>query len=140
MPNLPTPSLPALLIRSQSVDGLAPAAHRLLAALRAAVAIHHSGQCPRPRLSAILGNDRAASAWIILLNCASAAWPEPMAVYPPCCRCMTHDEATLIGLVGLTATGDRPAFDRLLCDMIGEDGREAVYAAARHFVGSFVSG
>ena len=132
-----SPSLPATLIRPMAIDQLPPPAHRLLAAMRAAVAIHHSGQCPRPRLTAILGNDRAAATWIMLLNSVSAAWPEPMAVYPPCCRCMTHDEAVLIELVSHAAAFDRPAFDRLICEMIDDDGRELIYAAARRFVAGF---
>lgn len=129
--------LPDTLTRSPHIDTLPPPAHRLLSAMRAAVVIHRSGQCPRGRLSAILGNDSRAAAWIILLNSASAAWPEPIAVYPPCCQRMTHDEATLIELIACAASGNRPAFDRLVQDMIDGDGRDCLHGAATRFIASF---
>lgn len=133
----PPASLPDSLTRLSGTGTLPPPAHRLLAALRAAVIVHRSGQCPRLRLAALLGGDGPATGWIMLLNSASAAWPEPMAIYPPCCNVMTHDERTVIDLVGLVAAGDRPGFDRLLRDLIGDDGRDHVFAAATRFVDSF---
>lgn len=134
----PPAPLPLSLTRPQSTSALPPPAHRLLAAFRAAVIVHRSGQCPRERLSALLGSDRAAAAWILLLNSASAAWPEPMAVYPPCCAVMTHDESAVIDLVALAATGNRPRFDRLLHDLLSEDARDHVFTAATRFVSTYL--
>ncbi|QJQ33209.1 hypothetical protein GV829_12810 [Sphingomonas lacunae] len=49
---------------------------------------------------------------------------------------MTPDERTVVDLVALAAADNRPGFDQLLSDMINDDGREHIYAAACRFIDS----
>lgn len=130
--------LPDMLTHQMSTASLPSPAHRLLAALRAAVLIHNSGQDPRERLAMMLGGRAQATAWMILLDSISAAWPDPMVLCRPCCRATTHDEVTVIEMIAHAASGNRPAFDAQLRDMIDEDGRNLIYAAANRFVATFV--
>lgn len=87
-------------------------------------------QCPLQAAAAQLGCLAAARALHLLLAQVGAAWPEPVAIAPPCCARLTHDEATLVGLVLAARDHGRPVFDALLCEMLGQDTRDRLFAAA----------
>ncbi|MGV2480299.1 UNVERIFIED_CONTAM: hypothetical protein IGO34_26215, partial [Salmonella enterica subsp. enterica serovar Weltevreden] len=65
-----------------------------------------------------------------LLETVRLCWPEPFAVAPPCCATLSHDEATLLVMIGTAGDGRRPIFDALLCEMLGQDACDRLYAAS----------
>lgn len=86
--------------------------------------------CPLQAAAATLGSREAANALHLLLAALAAAWPDPFAVSPPCCARLTHDEATLVGMVLASRNHPRPVFDALLCEMLDQDGRDRLFHAA----------
>lgn len=86
--------------------------------------------CPLQAAAAQLGSVRASHALHILLVSVGSAWPDPFAIAPPCCPGLTHDESTLLGMVVAARNHGRPVFDALLCEMLPEDARDRLFAAA----------
>lgn len=94
------------------------------------VAQRHRRGCPLQVAAAQLGSVQASHALHILLASVGNAWPDPFAVAPPCCSNLTHDESTLLGMVVAARSHGRPVFDALLCEMLSEDARDRLFAAA----------
>lgn len=86
------------------------------------------------RVSMWLGGVRRAAAFLVLLANAGAAWPEPIAVHRMCCPRLTPDEGLILDCIALAAAGDRPNFERHTHEMLGSEGREALWRAACRFV------
>ena len=115
------------LLARREMPALAATERRIARALRLWVMARKSGRCPMQAVAGTLGSLQAAAHLHLLLEEIGAAWPEPFAVGPPCCRCLSHDEALLADMVRLGAAGDRPAFDRLLAEMLPDDARERLF-------------
>jgi hypothetical protein len=110
---------------------LAPEEAALVRATRSwVVAQRLGGRCPLSAASAHLDSPAAARALHLLLASVGAAWPDPVAIAPPCCAGLTHDEATLLGMVLAAHRHGRPVFDALLCEMLDTDARDRLFAAA----------
>lgn len=90
----------------------------------------HKRCCPLSAAASHLGSLEAARSLHVLLASAGAAWPEPIAIAPPCCAALTHDEATLVGMVIAACRHGRPVFDALLCDMLDQDARDRLFDTA----------
>lgn len=103
---------------------------RIAAALRIWALTGRMGRCPIPVIAERLGSMRTAAHLHVLLEEIGAAWPEPFCVSPPCSPRLSHDEATLTEMVALAGRGDRPAFDRLLADLLPFDERERLFVSA----------
>lgn len=104
----------------------------IVAGTRQWVSARRSGRsCPLQAAGHMLGSVEAAGALHILLATVGAAWPDPFAVAPPCCARLTHDEATLVGMVLASRRHGRPVFDALLCEMLASDERDRLFMAAR---------
>jgi hypothetical protein len=103
---------------------------RLTAALRLWVVLTGLGRCPLPAVAGRLASAEAAVQLHILLEEIGAAWPEPFCVAPPCCPRLSHDEALAVAMVGAAAARDRPAFDRLLQEMLPADARDRLFQQA----------
>jgi hypothetical protein len=111
---------------------LAPEQACLVAAARRWVmAQRHERRCPLQAAAAQLGCLQAAKALHLLLAQVGTAWPDPVAIAPPCCGVLTHDEATILGLVLAARHHGRPVFDALLCEMLAFDARDRLFDAAR---------
>jgi len=111
---------------------LVPEEAALIAATRRWVmAQRHERLCPLQAAASQLGGLEAARSLHLLLAQLGAAWPEPVAIAPPCCDILTYDEATLVGLVLAARRHARPVFDALLCEMLDQDARDRLYSAAR---------
>lgn len=113
------------------ISRLAAPQARLVAAIRSWVIAHRLGSPPAAALRERLGSARAAAHVELLLAEIACAWPEPFAVSPPCCPCLTHDEALAADMLGLAEAEDRPAFDRLLADLLPADERERLFLSMR---------
>jgi hypothetical protein len=122
--------LAELLSATPAMAELAPRDAELVSALRFWVAANRNGRCPIAAASARLGSPRAGAHLHLLLEEIGAAWPDPFAVSPPCCRRLSHDEALLADMVALAAADERPAFDRLLADLLPADARERLFLSA----------
>jgi hypothetical protein len=118
------------LLARRDLLSLPPRERRIARALRLWVAERSRGRCATKAVGAALGSLRAAAHLHLLLEEVGAAWPEPFAVSPPCCRGLSHDEALLADMMRLGAAGDRPGFDRLLREMLPEDERERLFHSA----------
>ena len=97
---------------------------------------HHRG-CPLQAAVSRLGSAEAARTLHLLLANVATAWPDPVAIAPPCCAVLTHDEATLIGMVLAARHHGRPVFDALLCEMLDADALDRLFVAA-HALGEAV--
>ncbi len=118
-----------------TIAALPPNAHQLLVAIRAAIVIQGGAARggdgdPAPRLSGLLGSGRAAAALLILIEAVGSAWPDPVAIYRPCARGVTHDELTLLRLIGCASRTDWAGADVLLRDYLPADARACLFHAA----------
>jgi hypothetical protein len=120
----------ATLTRMPILHDLQPDQLRVAAALRIWALTGRMGRCPIPVVAERLGSMSAATHFHMLLEEIGAAWPEPFCVSPPCSPRLSHDEATLTEMVAVAARGDRPAFDRLLVDLLPFDERERLFVSA----------
>ena len=88
-------------------------------------------RCPLEMAESRFGSLEAASALHRLVAEMSAAWPDPIAIAPPCCPVLSHDEATLAALLTAAASDHRLAFDREAEDMLDEDARGRLWTEMR---------
>ncbi len=119
-----------LLARTPVMAELPEIEAGVISALRQWVAARRTGGCPIAAAGTRLGSRRAGAHLHLLLEEIAAAWPEPFAVSPLCCRRLSHDEATFGEMISLGAAGNRPAFDRLLSDLLPGDTRERLFVSA----------
>lgn len=119
--------LAKLLGRTPNLSELAPAQATLLGALRFWVVARKSGRCPVAVAGVRLGSRRAGAHLHLLLEEIGAAWPDPFAVSPPCCRRLSHDETLVAQMFALAIGGDRAGFDRLLSDLLPGEARERLF-------------
>jgi hypothetical protein len=122
--------LDELLVRTPDFREMDRADIRLTAALRLWVVMTKLGRCPMQAVAGRLASPGAAVHLHTLLEEIGAAWPEPFCVAPPCCPCLSHDEALAVKMVQAAAAQDRPGFDRLLEEMITADMRERLFLSA----------
>jgi hypothetical protein len=118
------------LIRTPDIRDLDGAGASLAASLRLWVVMSKLGRCPMQAVADRLGSVRAAAHLHLLLEEIGAAWPDPFCIAPLCCPRLSHDEALALDMIRAAARGNRPAFDRLLQDMIPADMRERLYVSA----------
>jgi hypothetical protein len=118
------------LVRTPDIRDLEVADARLAAALRLWVMMSKLGRCPLRAVARRLDSARAAAHLDLLLEEIGAAWPDPFCIAPLCCARLSHDEALALAMVRTAAREDRPAFDRLLEEMIPADLRERLYLSA----------
>lgn len=118
------------LLRTPAIRDLDAAGADLTAALRLWVLMNKQGRCPLQAVAGRLGAMRAAAHLHLLLEEIGAAWPDPFCIAPLCCPRLSHDEALALDMVRFAAHGDRPAFDRLLQEMLPADMRERLFVSA----------
>lgn len=119
-----------LLLTLPRLDQLAPEHAAVAGAVRRWVVAAKLRQCPLRAAAARLGCAEAARHLHLLLETVRLCWPEPFAVAPPCCATLSYDEATLLVMIGAAGDQRRPVFDALLCEMLGQDARDRLYAAS----------
>lgn len=119
------------LPRMETIDG---GARRIIRSLRLIALLNKKQACIAEHLVDQLGNKEAVRKFMLVAHAVGAAWPEPVTICAPCCPVMTHDERLLMLLVEAAAGDNRPAFDTLCRDMIGESERAHLYVAMRSFV------
>ena len=111
--------------------GTMPAAEaRIISALRLWVVMNRLGRPPMQPVAERLGSARAAAHLHLLIDEIAAAWPEPFCVSPPCCRRLSHDEATAGAMIAIAGRGDRRGFDRLLEDLVPPEVCERLFLSS----------
>lgn len=100
---------------------------KLVVSLRIAVFAHKSGEDPAPHVAARLGSLALSNQLSLVVEAMGAAWPEPFGVSRPCCGRLSPDEAMFVAMVRSAMRGNRAEFDRLTCEMLGEDPRTLIY-------------
>ncbi|HYD12809.1 MAG TPA: addiction module antidote protein [Allosphingosinicella sp.] len=119
-----------LLLHVRDVRDLPPSEARLARGIRLWVMLGRNGRCPMQAVAEKLGSVRAAAHLQLLLVEVGAAWPDPFCIAPFCCPRLSHDEALALDMVRSASLGDRPAFDRLLQEMLPADIRDRLYVSA----------
>lgn len=103
---------------------------RLILAARSCLIMSSARQDPLPRLRGFLLSHVVAIKFALLMDVVQQIWPEPFAIHRPCCPTASIDEALLGNAVHLASQQERPAFDALLCEMIGSEARDLFYSRA----------
>tara|TARA_R110000772_G_scaffold74939_1_gene162990 strand:- start:8828 stop:9259 length:432 start_codon:yes stop_codon:yes gene_type:complete len=116
---------------------LAGAEARIITALRVAVMSQKCYRDARPYLQDRLGSDLAVSRFLILIEAIGGVWPESVKIGRACCPHTMPDEILLINMLRCVAQGDRPSFDRLICEMIDPCGCNRIYLDMANFVAAY---
>lgn len=104
---------------------------RHILAARSWCMLCQAGHDPLPRVKAYLQSDIVAKRFGLLMEVVTLVWPEPFAIYRPCCAAVSLDEGLFVRAVELAAANARPQFDELLCEMLAEDARNMLFIRAR---------
>jgi hypothetical protein len=110
---------------------------RLIIAFRLAVVASRNAYDCFDHLSERLGGKLAATRILILAETIGFAWPEKFQIGRPCCSQTTPDEIWLAAALRLAAGNNRPAFDSLSCEMLGDGERERIFTDLRNFVAAY---
>lgn len=100
---------------------------KLVVAMRIAIFAHKSGADPAPHVAARLGSVALSNQLSLIVEAMGHAWPERFSVSRPCCGRLSPDETMFVGLLRASMRGNRVAFDRQSCEMLGEDARNLIY-------------
>ena len=126
------------LLATPDLNEISPVHARLVCAMRYV----HLSRCRRTycrrALAAQLGSADAVRPFHVLMDEVGRAWPEPIALNPPCQMRLSYDEMLLLDLCTAAARNQRAVFDDLIVDMIGRAGHNAIWAVARRLMGRLV--
>ncbi len=106
---------------------------RIIITLRLAVTAHKTNQDCRQRLDKWLGSSMATTRFLLIDETVGFAWPEAFRIGCPCSSQTTPDEILFLNMVRHVATGNRPAYDALLCEMIEDSARQRIFHDIRNF-------
>lgn len=118
--------LEKLTIQPRTSDLLTVARDAILA-IRLHLSYRHSGVDSLGPLSRRLGSGEAALRHIHVAGAMASIWPERFTLSPPCCPCLSHDEALLGKLIESVANDDRAQFDAESCDFLHDEARAALW-------------
>ncbi|MFV0643342.1 MAG: hypothetical protein ACK5NN_02390 [Sphingomonadaceae bacterium] len=113
---------------------VSPVHARIVNALRYTHVARASRSYCHDTLARSLGNAGAAWGFHVFLDEVFRAWPDPIALNPPCQPRFSYDEMLLVDLSTAAARNDRASFDKFCEDMIGKSGRNAIWHAARRYM------
>lgn len=108
---------------------------RLILAARSCLILRRARQDPLPRLREYLLSNVVALRFAMLMDVVQQIWPEPFGIHRPCCPNASLDEALLGQAVQYATDDQRPAFDRLLHEMLGSEARDLLFVRARLLYG-----
>jgi len=123
-----------LLTSTPDIRTVAPVHARLVCALRYTHLARSGRSFCCDDLAEQLGAPLAVHAFLVFLDEAGRAWPEPIALNPPCRSRMSYDEMLLVDCATAAAKNDRASFDDFLCDMLDASRRQSVWNAARRLM------
>ena len=122
------------LARLASREQLDETGERMLICLRLVASMNTNTHCVAGRLIEQLGDAPSVRRFMLVAHAIASVWPEPVSGCPPCCSVVTHDEYLVVQLFALTANDDRPGFDTLSQDFLGDAERSHLYVSMQHFL------
>jgi len=124
----------SILTSTPDLREVAPVHARLVGAMRYTHVARRSQTYSHADLARWLGTPCAVQSFHVFLDEAGRAWPDPIALNPPCQPLFSYDEMLLVDLATAAARNDRDMFDTLLRDMVGVSGRHAIWRTARRLM------
>ncbi|VWX59083.1 hypothetical protein [Sphingorhabdus sp. 109] len=134
-----TEILEKLLLPLPDIRSLPAVEAKLIIAFRLAVVASQNSLDCLDNLSDRLGGRQAATRMLILAETIGSAWQEPFQIGRPCSSLTTPDEIWLVAAIRLAAGDNRPGFDVLSCEMLGDCERERIYQDLGNFVAAYTS-
>ena len=125
--------LEKLVVPMPDIRTLAGPEARIIMSLRLAIVAHKTNQDCRERLDERLGSRKATIRLLLIVETVGFAWPEAFKIGCPCTPKTTPDEILFLNMMRHVVTGNRPAYDALLCEMIDDCARERIW----HDIGNF---
>lgn len=128
---MPPSMIHRLLPARQALLDLDQADARFIQMLRLGAIAHQAGRSVVDVLEAKLGCVRRARQQALVVETLGAMWPDPIRLARPCCGGLLPDESLIAGLYGCARLGNRPDFDRLVQEMLGDDARSLLFTQLR---------
>lgn len=125
--------LEKLVVPMPDIRTLSGAEARIIIALRLAIIAHKTGQDCRERLDERLGSRKATTRLLLIVETVGFAWPDTFKIGRPCSPATTPDEILFLNMIRHAATGNRRAFDHLLCEMIDGCARNRIWYDTQNF-------
>lgn len=122
-----------MLTRIVTLGALPADEAAVIEAVRLSALMTRIGRSPDRAVAEKLGSRRAATQCRLLLSEVAAAWPDRLVIGLPGSESLSHDEQTLLAMIDAAGRGDRPAFDRMLADLLAAVQRQHLYVCARMF-------
>ena len=126
------------LLSTPDMREVSPVHARLVCAMRYV----HMSRCKKVycvrALAAQIGTPAGVRPFHVFMDEAGRAWPEPIALNPPCQMRLSYDEMLLIDLCTAAARNERGMFDDLVSDMIGPGPRNSIWLSARRLMDHMV--
>lgn len=119
-----------LLRRPPGIEDLSCLGYRTISAIRLMAVCGKVERDPVVELTRRFGSVTAAKTFLDFADLAGACWPERVAVMRPCCRILSHDEATLAAMADCAGRGDRAGFEAALAGFVRPDRHERLFASA----------
>lgn len=85
---------------------------------------------PHKRISEYLGCPNATLQFNLLMEVVTQIWPQPFAIFRPCCGGASVDEMLLVQAIGLANVETRSQFETLLKEMLPDDALDLFFARA----------
>ena len=123
-----------LLTSTPDIRTVAPVHARIVRALRYTHLSRRGRSFCCDDLAEQLGAPLAVHSFLVFLDEAGRAWPEPIVLNPPCCNRMSYDEMLLVDCATAAAKDDRASFDAFVRDMLDASRRQSVWNAARRLM------
>lgn len=118
------------LCRLPGIEDLSYLGYRTVSAIRLMAICGKAERDPLVELTRRFGSVTAAKAFLDFADLAGACWPERLAVMRPCCRIISHDEATLAAMADCAGRGDRTGFEAVLTGFVRPDRHERLFSSA----------
>ncbi len=119
----------ANLREAPRIEALHPIAARFVYSIRLIALHERARRDPVPELAMRLGNVEVAAKSLTLAEAVTATWPENISISRFCCGCLSHDEATIAGLVSAVANHDQAGFGRAIEGFVRHDRQHRIWEA-----------
>lgn len=103
---------------------------RYILAARSWFILQKASLNPQKRLEGYLQCPDLVSRFCVLMEVVSQVWPEPFAIFRPCCGRVSVDEILFVQAIALARFETRPQFETLLCEMVPDESRNLLFARA----------
>lgn len=125
------------LAATPKLSAMPAAQMRIIIAIRIAALARKKRQDAKPYLGKHLGDEIAARYFAHIIELMGDCWPEPVAVYRPCCSQVSYDEILMIDLTTAVVQRQPEHFHGLIGEMIGRSDRQKLHLCFAKFVSRF---